>query len=69
MRWPIVGLHEAGRSADPIPDGVFLVRVQKAQFRRPTQKPYYTIRLTILEPKRFAGQCISSRLYCSAKAL
>jgi hypothetical protein len=33
------------------------------------QKPYYTVALAILEPSRFSGQIISSRLYCNPKAL
>ena len=54
---------------DQIPDGVFLVRVQRVQFRRQAQKPYYTFALVILEPSRFSGHVLSSRLYCSPKAL
>jgi hypothetical protein len=70
MKRRINGLHAADRcAADQIPDGVFLVRVQRVQFHRQAQKPYYTLALTILEPSRFAGQVIYSRLYCSPKAL
>jgi hypothetical protein len=70
MKRQITGLCAADRSAaDQIPDGVFLVKVQRARFQRQAQKPYYTLTLTILEPSRFAGQVISSRLYCSPKAL
>jgi hypothetical protein len=51
----ITGLHAADRCAtDQIPDGVFLVRVQRVQFRRQAQKPYYTLTLAILEPGDFA---------------
>ena len=52
-----------------IPDGVFLVRVQRAKFQREAQKPYYTLSLTILEPRRLAGRRLSSRLYWTPKAL
>jgi hypothetical protein len=70
MKRQIAGLHAADRcAADQIPDGVFLVRVQRVQFRRQAQKPYYALVLAILEPSRFVGQSISSRLYCSPKAL
>ncbi|MGA9554155.1 MAG: hypothetical protein WBR30_18060 [Candidatus Sulfotelmatobacter sp.] len=70
MKRQITGLHGADRSAaDQIPDGVFLVRVQRAKFQRQAQKPYYTLTLAILEPGRFAEHVISSRLYCSPKAL
>jgi hypothetical protein len=70
MKRQISGLHAADRSAvDQIPDGIFLVQVQRARFHRQAQKPYYTLTLVILEPGRFAGQVISSRLYCSPKVL
>ena len=70
MRRQITGLHTADRCAsDHVPDGVFLVRVQRAQFSRQDQKPYYTLALAILEPNRFSGHILSSRLYCSARAL
>ena len=70
MKRQITGLHAADRCAvDQIPDGVFLVCVQRARFQRKAQKPYYTLTLDILEPSRFGGQVISSRLYCSPKAL
>jgi hypothetical protein len=70
MKRQITGLHDADRCrVDRIPDGVFLVQVQRAKFQRQAQKPYYTLTLSILEPVRFAGQGISSRLYCSPKAL
>jgi hypothetical protein len=70
MKRQITGLHAADRcAADQVPDGVFLVRVQRAQFRRQAPKPYYALALVILEPSRFSGRTLSSRLYCSPKAL
>src|SRR5450755_1658572 len=70
MKRQITGLHAADRcGANQIPDGVFLVRVQRVRFQRQAQKPYYTISLVILEPTRFASSILSSRLYCSPKAL
>jgi len=70
MKRQIAGLHAADRCAnDQIPDGVFLVRVQRVQFRRQAQKPYYTLNLAILEPSRFSDHILSSRLYCHPKAL
>ena len=70
MKRQIAGLRDADRcSAGLIPDGVFLVRVQRARFQRQAQKPYYTITLLILEPVRFAGQGIASRIYCGRRAL
>lgn len=70
MRRQIAGLHAADRCAtDQVPDGVFLVRIQRVQHHWQAQKPYFTVRLEILEPHRFAGHFISSRLYCNPKAL
>ena len=70
MRRQIAGLHAADRcAADQVPDGLFLVRVQKVQFRRQAQKPYYTLTLVILEPSRFADHVVSSRLYCNSRAV
>src|ERR1700694_2984038 len=70
MKRQINGLYGADRStSDHIPDGVFLVRVQRLQFRRQAQKLYYTLNFAVLEPSRFSGHMLSSRLYCSPKAL
>jgi len=70
MRRQISGLQAANRAVvAEIPDGVFLVRVQRMQFRRYAHKPYYIVNLTILEPRRSAGHVLSSRLYCNPKAL
>jgi len=70
MKRQIRGLHAADRcAADQVPDGIFLARVQKVFFRRQAQKPYYTVSLNILEPCRFADRVVSSRLYCTPKAL
>ena len=70
MRRQITGLRAADRcTADQLPDGIFLARVQGVSFRRQAQKPYYMVRLIVLEPRRFAEQEISSRLYCSPRAL
>jgi hypothetical protein len=69
MKRQITGLHAADHgAADQIPDGVFLVRVQRIQFRR-GPKPYYTLALASLEPTRLAGRTLSSRLYCTPKAV
>src|ERR1035438_6455374 len=70
MKRQINGLNAADRcAANQIPDGVFLVRVQRVRFQRQAQKTYYNLALAIFEPSRFTGHIISSRLYCSPKAL
>jgi hypothetical protein len=70
MRRRIQGLHESDSSAaDRVPDGLFLVRVEKAQHRWQAQKPYYFLRFSVVEPKVYAGQCLTGRLYCTPRAL
>ena len=70
MKRQITGLHSADRLAsDHVSDGIFLVRVQRVKFQRQAQKPYYTLTLAILEPSRLSRHVLSSRLYCSPKAL
>jgi len=70
MKRRVPGLAETARDSRPeIPDGIFLVRVDGAQFRWHAQKPFYVLRLSILEPNALAGQCIVGRLYCTPKAM
>ena len=70
MKRQIAGLHGADHCVgDQVPDGIFLVRIQKVSFRRQAQKPYYTVNMVILQPHRFADHVISSRVYCNPKAL
>lgn len=70
MKRQISGLNAADhRAANQVPDGIFLVRVQKARFCRQERKPYYTVSMVVLEPHRFADCVVSSRIYCNAKAL
>jgi hypothetical protein len=70
MKRQLPGLADVARDSRPeIPDGIFLVRVDSACFRWHTQKPFYVLRLSILEPKQFAGFPVVSRLYCSQKAV
>jgi hypothetical protein len=70
MRRRIEGLGNADQSAAGVfPDGLFLVRVERVQYRWHAQKRYYALRLEVLEPKALAGHLISGRLYCSLRAL
>lgn len=56
-------------SRPAIPDGIYLVRLDHAQHRWQTQKPFYLLRLVIIEPQCFADQPLISRLYCTPKAM
>jgi hypothetical protein len=70
MKRRIQGLRAtASNGQNDVPDGVFLVRVDCAQYRWHQQKPFYLLRLTVLEPRELAGRVVSGRLYCTAKAL
>ena len=70
MRRQITGLKETASAVqDEVPDGVFLVRVDKAQYRWHASKPFYVLRLSVIEPSGFAGCKLSGRLYCTPKAL
>ncbi len=70
MRRQIEGLHKADQSsAGVFPDGLFLVRVERARYRWHAQKRYYVLQLAVLEPKALVGHAIMGRLYCTPKAL
>jgi len=70
MKRQILGLANLSRDSRPeVPNGLFLVRVLGAQFRWHAQKPFYVLRLSILEPKEFSGRAIVGRLYCTQKAM
>src|SRR5438552_584765 len=70
MKRQIAGLRAADTSGrGQVPDGMYLVRVQRVQFRKFAPKPYYTLELRVVEPQRLSGSAISSRIYCNPRAL
>ena len=69
MKRHIPGLRQAAQNGDDLLEGVFLVRVDRAFYRWHPQKPFFSLRLAVLEPKEHAGQIISGRLYCTPRAL
>jgi hypothetical protein len=70
MKRQLPGLAETARDSRPeIPDGVYLVRIDRAQFRWHAHKPFYILRLSIVEPETLAGLPIVGRLYCTQKAM
>ncbi len=69
MRREIPGLHQKAQYKDEIPDGLFLVRVERAFYRYHPQKPFFALRFAILQPEQLAGETLPGRLYCTAKAL
>ena len=70
MRRYFESLRPADRSAiNSVPDGLFRVRVDRAQYHWHAQKPYYSVRFAVLEPKHLAGCLITGRLYCTVRAM
>ncbi len=70
MRRHFESLRPSDRSAiDSVPDGLFLVRVDRAQYRWHARKPYYLIRFAVLEPRHLAGCLVTGRLYCTVRAM
>ena len=69
MRRHIQGLHEADQSASQVRDGLLLVRVERAQHRWDSRKPFYLFHFSILEPKELTGHSLTGRLYCTPRAL
>jgi hypothetical protein len=70
VRRRIQGLREADQStASQLRDGLFLVRVERAQHRSDSRKPFYLLRFSILEPKELTGHSVTGRLYCTPRAL
>ena len=70
MKRQVPGLAATARdSHSEVPDGMFLVRVDHAQACWYSQKRFYVLRLSVLEPKLFAGRSIVGRLYCTPKAM
>jgi hypothetical protein len=65
------GLNQTAKaSADhEVPDGLYLVRVTKTQYRWDARRPFYLLRLSLLEPAELEGKILSGRVYCTPKAL
>ncbi len=69
MKRHFPGLHSEPNSVGDSLEGIFLVRVERAYYRWQPQKPFFVLCFAILEPKEFASQKISGRLYCTQKSL
>jgi hypothetical protein len=71
MKRRFAGLNQAnGTSTEIVPDGLYLVQVERAQYRWHKQKPYFLVRFAILEPRFPEGSSIiNAHLYCTPKAL
>ena len=69
MRRRFQGLASTAQPSAEVPDGVFLVRVDQVRYSKERQKPFYSVRFSVLEPEFVAGRTFSGRLYCSPRAL
>jgi hypothetical protein len=69
MKRYVPGLRGARQNADIDLEGLFLVRVERAYYRWHPQKPFFTLCLSVLDPKEYAGRTISGRLYSTPRAL
>jgi hypothetical protein len=66
----IPGLHETDPStAGEVPDALYLVRVDRVQYRWHARRPHYLLHFAVLEPQHFAGRSITGRIYCTTKVL
>ena len=70
MKRYVSGLNRANACAiEGLSNGLFLVRVERAQYRWHAQKPFYGFVFTVLEPKPLAVNRFPGRLYCTPKTL
>jgi hypothetical protein len=69
MKRRFQGLSSTAEVNTEVPNGLFLVRVDQGRFSRERQKPFYTVRFSVLEPEPMTGRTFSGRMYCTPKAL
>jgi len=70
MKRYVSGLSQASAcGSDGLADGLFLLRVERIQYRWHRQKPFYAIQFSIIEPLPVAGSRLAARLSCSVKNL
>jgi len=69
MRRQIPGLHSRDDDYRTGANGVFLVRVERAWYRRHPQKSCMELRFVILDPHAFQDRSFSGRVYCTEKDL
>jgi hypothetical protein len=68
MRRQLPGLSRSVAKSE-IADGLYLVRVQRANYRWHRHKPFYELSFYVLQPEALVGGAITARLYCSPKTL
>src|SRR3974377_218976 len=68
MRRHLPGLHSGHPDLVSNLEGLFLVRVEQASYRWHPQKPFLSLRFSILEPASYEA-LFTGRLYCTERAL
>ena len=70
MKRYVSGLNQASAcGSDGLADGLFLVRIERIQYRWHRQKPFYAIQFSVHEPIPLAGNRLATRLSCTSKNL
>ena len=69
MRRHLPGLHSGHPDLVSNLEGLFLVRVERASYRWHPQKPFLSLRFSILEPVSYEALSFTGRLYCTERAL
>lgn len=65
----VLGLSQSAQPVPEISDGVYLVRIERVRYHWDKNKPYYAVRLEVLEPTIVAGRTVAARLYVTEKAM
>ena len=69
MKRHVEGLNGNRPSTPEIIEGVFLARVDRVFYRWHPERPFYVLKLIVLEPSEHQGRSLDGRLYCTHKAL
>src|SRR3974390_2227260 len=69
MRRHLPGLHSGHPDLVSNLEGLFLVRVEQASYRWQSQKPFLSLRFSVLEPESYEALTFFGRLYCTERAL
>jgi hypothetical protein len=69
MRRRIPGLGADSRLSEAAVEGTFLVRVESAEYHQDSRKPFFAIKLGLLQPIVPLHPYLLGRLYCTPRAM
>ena len=69
MRRHLPGLNSGHPDLVNNLEGLFLVRVEQASYRWQSQKPFLSLRFSILESETYEAVSFAGRLFCTERAL